>query len=741
MQYSIFRQRKVQFALTILLWVTGPLSLQAGDVPDLRVKQITTAPNIDGEVLNDPIWSSILPISEFWQTRPYDGQSISERTEVRISFTKDAIYVSVVCFDSDPSGIVIADTRKDSDLTLSDSFQMVFDTFQDHQNGFVFGTNPGGVEYDAQITNEGEGNRGAPGRNQGGQIGGINVNWDGSWTVVSRTHDQGWSAEFEIPFKTLRYPEGREQSWGVNFQRNIRRKNETAYWAPLPRQYNLYRVSLAGQMDGVLVPAQRNLKITPYLLGNSSRDYTIDNSSFESDAEAGLDLKYSLSAGLTLDATINTDFAQVEVDDQQINLDRFSLFFPEKRPFFLENAGLFSVGLPGEVDLFFSRRIGITDGAEVPILGGGRVSGDVAGLKVGFLSMQTQELEGLAGSNNFTVGRVRKELANRSYIGGIISNRFGSGDYSPDDDKNTTFGLDGKLGIGQYGSLTGFLARTATPGESESQHAFLASAGYDSEAWILNAAFSEVAPGFNPEVGFLQRSAYRKPSFLVLNRFRPENFIGLHELRPHISYRSYWDFDGFQETMFLHLDNHWEWRNGWEVHTGYDHLIEGLKDGFFITDDISIDPGSYSNGEIMLVVISDPAKKFSFENRTVIGGFFDGNRRVLSTTFRARASENLTSELTWQRNDVNLQRGDFVANLVRARFSYSFTPRIYLQSLIQYNDLNENWSTNLRLGWLQASNTGLFIVFNQANEFDGLMEDGVAGRSFVIKYSYLFDVL
>ncbi len=283
------------------------------------------------------------------------------------------------------------------------------------------------MEYDGQVTNEGQGGGGLRGNQQSGSGSGLNLNWDAAWEVRTRVDERGWSAEFAIPFRTLRFPAGADQVWGVNFQRNIRRRNERAYWAPIPRQYNLYRLSRAGTVAGIETPTIRNLKVTPYALGSivASGERPVDSDVF---GDVGGDLKYNVTPSLTLDGTINTDFAQVEVDDQQVNLDRFTLFFPEKRPFFLENAGFFSVGNPGEVDLFFSRRIGITDSGEaIPIIGGGRLSGKAGAFNIGVLNMQTDDFEDRLASDNFTVLRVSRDLPNRSSIGGIFTNRQGTG--------------------------------------------------------------------------------------------------------------------------------------------------------------------------------------------------------------------------------------------------------------------------------------------------------------------------
>jgi hypothetical protein len=459
--------------------------------PSITAAAVQEAPLLDGDVLADPIWRTAVPASTFWQEQPDEGQPASERTEVRVVYTADALYVGVVNYDRAPGEIIVSDARRDAPLDNTDSFQIIFDTYRDGLNGFVFGTNPAGIEYDGQVTNEGQGGGGlGPGqRQQAGSGGGFNLNWDGAWEVRTRITEIGWTAEFAIPFRTLRFPAGTDQTWGVNFQRNIRRRNERAYWAPIPRQYDLYRLSLAGALAGLQTPHVRNFKATPYLLGNvlQSGERPVDS---RFDRDAGIDVKYSVTPSLVLDGTVNTDFAQVEIDDQQVNLDRFNLFFPEKRPFFLENAGFFTVGNPGEVDLFFSRQIGIgPDGEQIPIRGGARLSGKAGNYNVGLLNMQTGELPaqaalgettgpaelgdiaGLPGSN-FSVLRVSRDLPNRSSIGGLFVNRSSVGDLAKPDDHNRTYAVDGKLGVRQHTVVSSFAARTASPEIDDSDYAY-----------------------------------------------------------------------------------------------------------------------------------------------------------------------------------------------------------------------------------------------------------------------------
>ncbi|SVC57260.1 uncharacterized protein METZ01_LOCUS310114, partial [marine metagenome] len=310
-------------------------------LPAISARAVTgTAPVVDGDVLADPAWTGAPYATNFIQNAPNEGAPSTERTEVRVLFTEDTLYIGVVCYDRDPGAIIVTDSRRDSSLSDSDNFQLILDTFLDGQNGFVFGTSPAGQEYDGQVINEGVGGSGmGRGGASSGGGGGFNLNWDGVWQVRTQISEVGWSAEFGIPFRTIRYPSNTEQTWGVNFQRTIRRRNESAYWAPLPLQYNLFRVSQAGQLTGLEPPpgATNNLKLTPYVIGEALRLDQTPERGTTAVGDFGGDLKYSVTSGLTLDATYNTDFAQVEVDDQQINLDRFNLFFPEKRPFFLEN--------------------------------------------------------------------------------------------------------------------------------------------------------------------------------------------------------------------------------------------------------------------------------------------------------------------------------------------------------------------------------------------------------------------
>jgi hypothetical protein len=734
--------RRLYFQFVLVMGVGEIASAQdVVNMPDVTKRPtaqstgLNTDPVIDGDVLQDEVWKAVTPIDQLWQTKPNAGFPASEKTEIRIGYTRTTFYLSVVCYDAEPQRLVVSDARRDATLDNTDSFLFILDTYHDGQNGFIFGTNSLGIEYDGQVDNEGQGNFSVA-RLQAGVIGGFNLNWDASWTVKALVGDFGWSAEFAIPLRTLRFASGKDQVWGVNFQRNIRKTNEIAYWAPLPIQFDLKRLSLEGTLTGLNLQSPGNLKLIPYVLGRASRDFNADPSETKLEPEFGADIKYSITPAVTLDLTYNTDFAQVEVDQEQVNLDRFNLFFPEKRPFFLENAGQFSVGSPGEVDLFFSRRIGIgPEGEIVPIIGGARLSGKIKNTNIGFLNLFTDDVSELEiQKNNFTVARINQQLAQRSSIGAIFVNREGMGE--ADNDYNRTYALDGKWGIGKKATISGFYAQTQTPDTVSNETAFKLLASYEWNGLRSSLGYSEVGQGFNPEVGFLLRSNYRKPEANIYKQIRMNGKFGLLEVRPHVTYRGYWNFSGFQETSYLHVDNHWVWINGMEIHTGINFTTEGVVTPFEISDDIFVPTGTYNHEELQLVLMTNMSKPVYVSTRSILGGSFGGTRYLNTGTLGIRVGDKFNSEYSLAVNDVNLPGGDFVATIFGARITYSFKPRINLQSFIQYNSEEDLWSFNVRFNLLEQANTGLFIVYN-----DVYTGGEVNNRSFTIKYTHVFDLL
>ena len=714
--------------------------------------EVTESPSIDGR-LDEAVWQQAPVMTGFTQREPSDGQPASERTEVRVIFDGAALYIGVWAFDGNADAISYGERIRDYQVDQSDAIVFVLDTYNDDQNGFVFGTTPTGIEYDGQVANEGRGGGRFQGggfnsrrRFQSGSGGGFNKNWDGSWTVATTTDGEGWYAEFRIPFNTLRYGNDNE-IWGFNVARRIRRLNEESFWTPVPREFNLYRLNYAGDLEGLRPPFQRLATVTPYLLGSSGRDYTAA-SGFSQDGNLGGEVKFQVTQGLTLDATYNTDFAQVEVDDQQLNLTRFSLNFPEKRPFFLENAGFFSVGAGG-ADLFFSRRIGIASGQPVPITGGARLSGRAAGLNVGLLHIRTGGETGLQDALGYSVARIAKELPNRSRVGGLLVNKGG-----PDGDFNRTFAADAAIGIGEALTFSSFISRTDDPESFNDSHAWDLSGNWSSRDWTMTGQAREIGEGFNPEVGFLPRRGYRYYQYHVMHKLRPS---WLREIRPHVSYYTYRSRktgieSGYEESARVHVDSHWEWPSGAQIHSGANFNVEGIYEPFQILGtDAVIPKGTYSGWETQLVYNSNAAARLSVTSRINIGSFLTGSRRGgnASLTFRPNASFSTSARATYF--DVNLPQGEFETVLLGMNFGYFFTPRVYLQSLVQYSNQLDSWSANLRFGWLNTAGTGLFIVYNDVQGFDfpdGLnpdggrfMERGTLARSLIVKFTRQFSVL
>jgi hypothetical protein len=688
--------------------------------PVARAYRVERGPVLTGR-MDDPLWREAPVIGDFVQHEPFEGRPATERTEVRVLFDHEAIYIAARLHDADPSGIVRGEFRRDADLKEQDSFLVVLDTYLDRQNAFVFGTTPAGIEHDGQVNREGESGFGGPmgtGPGPSGQSGTANLNWDGTWKVLTSVDSLGWIAEFRIPFQTLRYSGGRAQQWGLNFSRFIRRKNEEDFWSRVPRQYTAYRVSQAGTLEGIEPPQRRMVRVTPYVLGSVHRDY-LGSPEAETRAEFGSDAKIGVTPSLTMDLTYNTDFAQVEADEQQINLTRFNLFFPEKRPFFLENAGTFAFGQPQSVDLFFSRRIGIgTAGRPVPILGGGRLSGKVRGFTLGLLDIQTEGVDVLdqrvIAPNNYGVVRVLRELPHRSRIGAIAVTRLNTdstGDY------NVTYGADARLGIGDALTFDGYLARSETPSLSGSTSSWHFGGNYSTRQWEFGAAVRQADEGFNPEVGFLERPGFRFYSLRVLRHLRTPRLPWFREARPHLTFRQYDDPDGAPQSRLIHIDSHMLFANGafFEV-PGFNVVREGFRTPFEIAPGVVLQPGVYDWMEWAMNFNTNLSAPFSVGGRAVAGGFYTGHRAGLSANLTARPSPRFDAQFRLNVERVHLEEGDFDRVLLGLRVAYAFTPRIYLQSLTQYNNQTHAFAANVRFSWLGPAGTGLFIVLNEGRE-------------------------
>ena len=724
---------------------------QLGPRKRIRAYRVAQRPTLDGRV-TEAMWGEIPPAADFIQQEPNEGMPATERTEVRIGYDDDNLYIGIVCFDSDPEHIVVTQNRRDGSLTDTDSIQILLDTFHDGQNAFVFGTSPTGIEYDAQVSKAGQTDQGVVrvGGGQGGaQTAGatsVNLNWDAVWQVAAQITERGWEAEMAIPLHTLRYDPGKDRVWGLQIMRNLRRHNEQSFWMPVSRAFDLTQVDEAGVLEGLELRFHRDLRLLPYVLGGVQQDYTgAQKKETAFTKEAGFDLKYSLAPSLTLDATVNTDFAQVEVDEQQINLTRFDLFFPEKRPFFLENSGIFDFGAARETEIFFSRRIGIDEsGRQIPIDAGVRLSGYVGRYEVGFLDMKTRNLEGFAPADNFTVARVKRNFRNRSSVGIIGVNKQALTHVAGKRPWNRTFGADANIGFGRYANWQNYIAWTDSPGLSGSNNALLSNFRFDNRRDQINLAYREVGRNFNPEVGYLQRANYRRPTIAYRRTFYPEGKY-IRSIYPHFQINRWYTLGTNDlESALAHFDFGMSFQDGGTFTVAHNRSFERLDKPFEVYPGVKIPVGRYDFGELATHYTSNQAAPLFGNLGLTVGQFYNGTFQAPTLGAGVRKGQNLTWTGSYTRNMISLPAGDFSTDLFGFRFNWSFTPKSYLQTFTQYNSRANQVSTNIRFALLSTSSNGLYIVYNSRwATMDYLDPHGqdrfTQSRALLVKYNYLFD--
>jgi hypothetical protein len=714
----------------------GPLQLQSPDGRRVVGAVEVQAPiTVDG-ALDEAVWRAAQPAGDFIQAEPHEGEPATEPTDVSIAYDHDALYIGVVCHDTPPSVLVVNDIRKDFGAGEQDSFELILDTFADRRNGFVFVVNPAGAKSDTQIANEGRD---------------VNTNWDAVWTVATTRSESGWTAEIRIPFKTLRFERGADRIWGVNFSRHIRRKNEVDYWSPVPRVYNLYRASMAGTLAGLPDASQgQNLRVKPWISGDVTRG--LAGGDFDPDVHAGLDVKYGVTPSLTLDVTVKPDFAQAEADEQQVNLTQFSLFFPEKREFFLENSGMFYFGdIPREsrlgnarfsppeeeMLLFFSRRIGLTDrGEEIPIAAGGRLTGRVGRNGIGLMTIQTQDVPGRAG-DNYTVLRGRRDILRNSDVGAIFLSRQSAGASS---DRNEVAGVDANFRFLRALSLNGFLSKSWTPGVDHGE-----TAGKGSIVWndnFLHTQYSLLSVGdnFRDDIGFIKRRGIRKHFADFGIRFRPEWWrkLGIRELHPHTRYNIYTDQSNTKVTHTNHVAMAWFFERGGYLELQWNPRFERITVPFAIRPDQSFAVGSYGWNEYVLELETDHSRKVSGSALVTSGGFWSGSQLSTKIGVTVRPSYHLTLDTALQRNDIHLPAPmhDFVTNLVTTRIGYAFNTRTFLDALVQYNTDLRQFSTNLRFDLIHRPLSDLFVVYNEQRLTETPTRINT-GRGLIVKYTHM----
>jgi len=711
--------------------------LTAGERPSLRAVRTTDTVKVDG-VLDEAAWATAAVIDRFIQQEPQEGQPASDRTEVRVIYDAGHLYIGVHAFAS--LAVSATEMRRDADrLFDEDNFQVILDTFHDSRNGYMFLTTPLGAKLEQQIFDEGEGG----GR---GGTSNINRNWDGVWDAAAKIVADGWTAEIEIPFSTVRFVPKDEQVWGVNFQRHIRRKNESVLWSPLPKAYTLTRVSLAGEMLGLSgISRGLDLRLKPFFVGGAHNVHASPTSKVTDGIhDVGLDARYGLTAGLNMDVTINTDFAQVEVDEQQVNLSRFGLFYPEKRDFFLENSNFFTMGTAQaftttqvQTDLFFSRRIGLSDaGTPLPLLGGVRVAGKSGRNNIGVLDIQTDNAFGVPGSN-FFVGRYSRDIFKRSRVGAIFINKDNVGSGVASSHFNRTMGVDANITPSSNLQLQSYIAKTETPGKDGDDMAFFGRIGYRDPKWNLYLNYLDVQQNFNAEAGFVQRTGIRTTKAHFGPTPRPKSgSVKLFEPMYVLTYTT-------DQTNRLigrqhHLMLGTTLRDDTFINVIYQETLDVLDVPFRIRPTVTIPVGSYQMSEWIFSVNSSPGRRI-YERLTFSPvDFYGGTRLNTSAAAGVRVSSRLSTELQYNRNDVKMPWGDFLVNLTTVRVDYTFSPRMTIRSLTQYNTSTHEVSNNVRFNFIYRPGSDIYIVYNDLSQ-TGLPADifGRKDRQLVVKATYL----
>ena len=722
--------------LTAVGLAACPLEAQTPSPPELAaVRLAPDAPpiKVDG-ALTEAIWQG--PGSaDFRQREPNVGDPASESTEIRVAYDGTTLYVAIRARDSDPDRIISRILQRDQlmgakrfqtgfDYGGDDMVAIQFDPFHDHRNAVIFATNPNGAEFEALLTDEGRE---------------TNVDWRGIWSVAAQRTPEGWTAEFAIPFRTLRYPTGGSGVWGFNVVRMIRRKNEETIWYGWSRDDGgFHRVSRAGHLTGLedLPRSGGNIELKPYLLTGATRE--VDDAGAKENSgrlDVGVDLKWEVAPGMALDLTANTDFAQVEVDDQQVNLTRFSLFFPEKREFFLENAGIFEFGVRGTLEpppflMFFSRTIGVGEDGAVPIMGGARLTGRAGRQTVGFLNVVTDEATGEPRANN-AVFRVKRDIGGSNYLGAMLTDRrTGEG-------WNTTGGVDFSAWPAATVNVQGFVAGTATDSSGPGTGAVGRLAmdwARDLTIFTLSALY--VSPDATADLGFITRTDIMRFDFESRISPRPD-ILSLRKLDLFLFGQAVTTASGVLQDWNMNLGIGPKWGSGAGLSIYGTTGETTVDEAFDIEDRVDVPEGTYDLRQLGWFFNTSPSKSLVFRSSGLLEKTFGGRIDAMSGELTAAPSANLALALRYSHNRVDLPGGSFDANLGTARITVAASTKLVGHALVQYNDLDKTVSSNFRIAYTYRPGSDIFLVFNEERG-DGVDVWAAGNRAALFKITWLW---
>ena len=695
-----------------------------------RAVRIEQRLDIDGR-LDDAVYARVQPMTDFIQNDPVEGAPASERTEVWILFDDEYVYLSARCWESRPDRLRATEMRRDNtNIAQDDNLAWAFDTFYDRRNGMLFEVNAAGGRMDGQTSNEGR----------------SNFDWNPIWQVEATRFDGGWTVETAIPFKSLRYRPGPAQLWGFNLRRRNRWKNELSYLRPVPAGLGArgLRPSLLAPLVGIEAPpGSRNLEVKPFAIADLTTDTAATPALRNAGSgNAGLDVKYGLTQNLTADFTLNTDFAQVEADEQQVNLTRFGLFFPEKREFFLENRGTFEFGGEGgdTPTLFHSRLIGLQARRAVPVQAGARLTGRVGDFDVGVVQMRTgaEEVSG-AETTDFSVVRLKRDILRSSSIGVLMTRRSvslrGPG-------ASGTYGVDGGFSfLDNQLVVDTYWARTETPEAAGSEASWRANVEYDGDRYGFEAERLVIGDDFRPEVGFVRRRDMARSQGRV--RFSPR-LPAAPAIRK-LSWSGGIDYiengRGILETREGDAEFGIEFENSDRLAVRYARSYERLVEPFSITSEISIPTGGYDFEAFRAELVLGAQRVASGRFRLEHGTFFSGHKTELAVSRgRLQLTQRISTEPTYAFSLVDLAEGRFTTHLAGSRVTFTVTPLMFTSALIQYNSSNNTAATNIRFRWEYQPGSELFVVYNEQRSTPLLQPrllEPIQNRAVVVKLTRL----
>jgi hypothetical protein len=698
-----------------------PIDVNTADRPVAYATKTTEKIIIDGD-FNEGAWSTSDTITNFIQAVLKEGYPATEQTLVRLLYDENNIYISAICYDSEPDKLVIESLNQDFETHNSDVFAVTFDTFFDRSNAFMFLFNPMGAIKDGQVFNDS--------RNP-------NLAWEGVIEVKTKTHQEGWNIEIAIPFSTLRFNSSiDDQKWGMNFLRRVRRKNEDSYWSPLPRRGRVHKMSKAGTLLGIRgIKSGKNLNIKPF---------TSFSKTSSSKSDFGGDVKWGITPSLTLDLTINTDFSQVESDKQQVNLDRFPLFFPEKRDFFIENAGLFTFGDISErnyrmgsslkkFSLFHSRRIGLDSGNPVPINGGGRLTGKFGKYELGLIGISSRgDIQ--TPDENFNVFRLRRSLFGNSDMGLMYINR--ASDFDGNIYKNNSYGVDANLKFFKNLVVSSYYAASDDTLSKKDNYVSRLSVGWRGDIWDISGFYKKVGKNFNPGVGFINRKGVNH-AYATIGGHPPVFYGKLFKLNPYIESHYVTDNSSSLVTQTNVASINFHFKDGSLFGIKGVSRFEVVRTPFSVGKDLQVLAGNYNFSEFVVSYRSNASLPFFANINLFNGSYFAGRKKTIALNLAVRAGYKLTSELTSSYNEITYSGQKVYANLYGLKVKYSYSTNLHALLYYQFNAITNESSTNIRFNFMHSPLSDLFIIFSERRiGIDGdQIDQGIA-----IKFTKLFSL-